>query len=75
MNVIRTSTGMSCVGLGDTLDTLVGRTLDARTSGGLPRLCGGAVGDTGLYGRGGLRAIFRTSVGDAPSPSPPSFGD
>jgi hypothetical protein len=75
MNVIRASTGTSCVGLGDTLDTLVGRTLDALTSGELPRLWGGTVGDTGLYGRGGLRAIFRTGVGDTPCPLPPSFGD
>ena len=33
----------------------------------------GAIGETGLYGRGGLRAIFRTTGGAFSCPFPPSF--
>lgn len=66
---------MSCVGVVVTTDTLAERTLGAPASGELLRVWEGAVGDTGLYGRGGLRAIFRTGDGAFSCSFPPAFDD
>ena len=76
MNVTRTSIGTSCTEGGPCVGVVAGGTYGTATWGGLlydGR--GGVREDTGLYGRGGLRAIFRTGAWASPCALPWPVGD
>jgi hypothetical protein len=76
MNVTRTSTGTSCTEAEPSVGEVAGATYGTATWGGLlydGR--GGVREDTGLYGIGGLRAIFRTGAWASPSALPWLVGD
>lgn len=80
-NVIRTSAGTSGTGVDGTVDTLAESILGALLASGMlmwdwlgeGAVGEGAMGETGLYGIGGLRAIFRTAGRGFSCSFPPSF--